>query len=95
MLLYDCVYINFCQLSQFLNIEKLLNTDPVSQLGMSKNPTTRFYSEATKREKKIPQKLQLKINEPATKNKLKNLLPELRGFKFVTTLFLEFKEDRK
>ena len=36
--------------------------------------------------------LQLKTSESAIENKLKGLLPELRGFKFVTALLLEFKE---
>ena len=33
-------------LSQFLNIDKLLNN--VSQLGIGKNPTTHLYIETTK-----------------------------------------------
>ena len=37
-------------------------------------------------------KLQLKDTESAIKNKLKKLLTELRGFKFVTTCVLEFKK---
>ena len=36
--------------------------------------------------------LQLKDTESATKNKLKQLMTELRGFKFVTTLVLVFKK---
>ena len=36
--------------------------------------------------------IQLKDTESAIKNKLINLLPELRGFKFVTKLILEFKK---
>ena len=36
--------------------------------------------------------LQLKDTEPAIRNKLIDLLSELRGFKFVTTLVLEFKK---
>ena len=35
--------------------------------------------------------LQLKDTESATKNKLIDLLPELKGFEFVTTIVLEFK----
>ena len=35
--------------------------------------------------------LQLKDTESPIKNKLKKLLSELKGFKFVTTLFLVFK----
>ena len=37
-------------------------------------------------------KLQLKDTEPAIRNKLIDLFSELRGFKFVTTLVLEFKK---
>ena len=37
-------------------------------------------------------KLQLKDTESATKNKLISSLSKLRRFKFVTTLFLEFKK---
>ena len=40
----------------------------------------------------INHELQLKDTESAIKNKLINLLPKLRGFKFVTTLVLEFKK---
>ena len=36
--------------------------------------------------------LQLKDNESVIRNKLKDLLNELRGFKFVTTLVLKFKK---
>ena len=36
--------------------------------------------------------LQLKDTESAIKNKLKGLLTELKGFKFVTTLVLVFKK---
>ena len=36
--------------------------------------------------------LQLKNTESASKNKLKNLLSELRGFKSMATLFEEFKK---
>ena len=36
--------------------------------------------------------LQLKDTESAIKNKLIDLLPVLRGFKFVTTFILEFKK---
>ena len=36
--------------------------------------------------------LQLKDTESAIKNKLKQLMTELRGFKFVTTLVLVFKK---
>ena len=36
--------------------------------------------------------LQLKNTESAIKNKLIDLLTELKGFKFVTTLLLEFKK---
>ena len=36
--------------------------------------------------------LQLKDTESAIKNKLKNILTELKGFKFVTTLALKFKK---
>ena len=43
--------------------------------------------------------LQLKDTESAIENKLKKILSELRGFKFVTTLVLVFKkiesEDKK
>ena len=39
--------------------------------------------------------LKLKDTESAIKNKLKNFLSELRGFKFVTTLVLEFKKIEK
>ena len=35
--------------------------------------------------------LQLKDTESVTKNKLIDLLSELKGFKFVTTIVLEFK----
>ena len=35
--------------------------------------------------------LQLKDTESATKNKLIDLLSELKGFEFVTTIVLEFK----
>ena len=35
---------------------------------------------------------QLKNTESAIKNKLKDLLSELRGFKFVNTLVIEFKK---
>ena len=37
-------------------------------------------------------KLQLKDTESAIKSKLVDLLPGLKGFKFVTTLVLEFKK---
>ena len=37
-------------------------------------------------------KLQLKNTEYAIRNKLTDLLSELRGFKFVTTLVIEFKK---
>ena len=37
-------------------------------------------------------KLQLKDTESSVKNKLIDLLAELRGFKFVATLVLEFKK---
>ena len=37
-------------------------------------------------------KLQLKDTESSIKNKLIDLLAELRGFKFVATLVLEFKK---
>ena len=37
-------------------------------------------------------RLQPKDTESAIKNKLKKLLTELRGFKFVTTCVLEFKK---
>ena len=37
-------------------------------------------------------KLQLKDTESSIKNKLTDLLAELRGFKFVATLVLEFKK---
>ena len=36
--------------------------------------------------------LQLTDTESTTTNKLIDLLPELRGFKFVTTLVIEFKK---
>ena len=39
--------------------------------------------------------LQLKDTESAIKNKLKNILTELKGFKFVTTLALKFKKKQK
>ena len=37
--------------------------------------------------------LQLKDTESAIKNKLLDLLPELRGFKFVTTLEIESDDE--
>ena len=37
-------------------------------------------------------KLQLKVTESAIENKLIDLRTELKGFKFVTTLVLEFKK---
>ena len=36
--------------------------------------------------------LQLKVTQPAIKNKLKNLLSKSKGFKFVAILALEFKK---
>ena len=42
--LYDCMP---C-FSQFLNIDKLLKNDNVSQLGMGRNPITPWYSDTTK-----------------------------------------------
>ena len=39
--------------------------------------------------------LQLKDTESALKNKLIDLLSELKGFKFVTTLVLGYKKDKK
>ena len=39
--------------------------------------------------------LKLKDTESAIKNKLKIFLSELRGFRFVTTLVLEFKKIEK
>ena len=39
--------------------------------------------------------LELKFTESAIKNKPKKFLTELRGFKFVATLFLELKKNRK
>ena len=38
--------------------------------------------------------LQFQNTESAIKNKLKDLSSELTGFKFVTTLFIEFKKNR-
>ena len=38
---------------------------------------------------------QLKDTEFALKNKLQKLLTKLKGFKFVTTLLLVFKKNRK
>ena len=38
--------------------------------------------------------LQFKVTESAFKNKLIHLLPELKGFKFVATLILEFKKNK-
>ena len=40
------------------------------------------------------QQLQLKNTEFAIKNKLKKLLNELRGFKFVTILVLKLKKNQ-
>ena len=39
--------------------------------------------------------VQLKDTEFALKNKLQKLLTKLKGFKFVTTLLLVFKKNRK
>ena len=39
--------------------------------------------------------LQLKDTDSTIKNKLIDLLSELRGFQFVTTLVLEFKKIKK
>ena len=37
---------------------------------------------------------QIKDTEPEIKNKLIDLLTEIKGFKFVTTLVLEFKKKK-
>ena len=39
--------------------------------------------------------LQFKVTESAFKNKLIHLLSELKGFKFVATLVLEFKKTKQ
>ena len=39
--------------------------------------------------------LQLKDIDSAVKNKLKDLLTELKGFKFVATLFLELEKIQR
>ena len=39
--------------------------------------------------------LQFKVTESAFKNKLIHLLSELKGFKFVATLVLEFKKTKR
>ena len=46
MVLHDFVP----SLSRFLSIDKLLENDNVSQLGMGNNPTTSLCSDNTKRE---------------------------------------------
>ena len=38
---------------------------------------------------------QIKDTEPEIKNKLIDLLTEIKGFKFVTTLVLEFKKKNR
>ena len=39
--------------------------------------------------------LQLKDTQSAVENKIINVLPEFRGFKFVTKLVLVFKKNKK